>query len=87
MKKFIFVFALLAIVTLGFSTHSASAASCGEVDPVTNEVMQCGNGPIVAQQLGGRFLKAGEEDCPFWFPSMFGHACYTMRAFGTPFTF
>lgn len=87
MKNFIFVFALLAIVTLGFSNQTASAASCGEIDPVTSEMVQCGNGMIATQAPGGRYLKAGQEDCPSWFPSSFGYACYTMRVFGAPFTF
>jgi hypothetical protein len=81
MKKIIFTFTLafaFAFALLGTAgvTH---AAVCG--DPG----VPCGNGPIVAQQPGGRFLKAGEEDCPAWFPMNFGRACYTFRAFGLPF--
>ena len=70
---------LVAVLGLfaSFNVGSASAA-CDEFNP-------CGNGPIVAQQPGGRFLKAGEEDCPAWFPSYFGRACYTMRAIGASF--
>ena len=74
MKKLIFtlafVFALLGAVDV---TH---AAVCG--DPG----VPCGNGPIVAQQPGGRFLKPGQEDCPAWFPYS---GCYTMRAVGAYF--
>lgn len=87
MKKYLLGLAVVAVVLLGVQVSTVSAASCGDIDPVTNQVISCGNGPIVAQQPGGRFLKAGEEDCPWWFPQMFGHACYTMRAFGVPFNY
>lgn len=72
MKKLIFVFAL--VLVFGGFTNSASAA-CDIVTP-------CGNGPIVAQQPGGRFLRPGQEDCPAWF---FFAGCYTMRPVGSYF--
>ncbi len=82
MKKFIFALALVAV--FGGFNHTAQAA-CGDIDPVTNTMIVCGNGPIVPQKFGGRFLKAGQEDCPSWFPSFGGNACYTMRSFGAYF--
>lgn len=74
MKKLIFTlaFAFALLGTAGV-TH---AAVCGDPGVV------CGNGPIVAQQPGGRFLKPGMEDCPAWFPYS---GCYTMRAVGAYF--
>lgn len=73
MKKILMSVAVLGLF-VSFNVGSASAA-CDEFNP-------CGNGPIVAQQPGGRFLKPGQEDCPAWFP-YFG--CYTMRAVGAFF--
>ena len=75
MKKILLLIAVFGLFTL-FNVVDASV--CGISNP-------CGNGPIVAQQPGGRFLKAGAEDCPWWFASNFGRACYTMRAVGVPF--
>lgn len=81
MKKI--TLALAFVLIFGGMTVTTYASSCGLQDD--GSIVYCGNGPIVPQQPGGRFLKAGEEDCPAWFPSLFGHACYTMRAFGIPF--
>lgn len=72
MKKILVLVAVLGFFAF-FNTSDASV--CDIINP-------CGNGPIVAQQPGGRFLKAGQEDCPWWFPSNFGRACYTMRPVG-----
>lgn len=84
MKKVLFILAF-AFVFLGFAGTS-HAASCGDIDPITNQVFACGNGPVMPQQPGGRFLKAGQEDCPSWFPNASGYACYTMRpALGVQF--
>lgn len=73
MKKIIMFVAVLGLFT-SFNVGSVSAA-CDEFNP-------CGNGPIVAQQPGGRFLKPGQEDCPAWFPYS---GCYTMRTIGAFF--
>lgn len=82
MKKIIFMFAL--VVVFGGFASSTSAAICGDPSQstLTTTYITCGNGPIVAQQPGGRFLKPGVEDCPAWFP-YFG--CYTMRALNSYF--
>lgn len=85
MKKIALGLFALAFVFSLVGVEKVTATSCGSIDPVTLQVIQCGNGPIVPQQPGGRFLKAGEEDCPSWFPSNFGRACYTMRAVGAFF--
>lgn len=85
MKKISLV--LVAVILLAssvFGVHTASA-SCGAVDPNTNQVINCGNGPIVPQKANERFLKAGQEDCPSWFPALFGYACVTTRAIGAPY--
>lgn len=76
--KILFAILIVMFVLTGFSGLKAEASSCSNLNP-------CSNGPIVPQQPGGRFLKAGEEDCPSWFPSNFGRACYTMRAVGAHF--
>jgi len=85
MKKIILGLALAVAFTGFVGVSHASAASCGEVDPATNTVVVCGNGPIQPQLPGGRFLKAGDEDCPAWFPFNSGHTCYTFRAVGSFF--
>ena len=74
MKKTLIVLALVFALA-GFAGTS-HAAVCGDPGVV------CGNGPIVAQQPGGRFLKPGQEDCPAWF---FFAGCYTMRPVGAYF--
>lgn len=72
------IFGLMFVFAFSGFVSSASASTCDLLNP-------CANGPIVAQQPGGRFLSAGQEDCPAWFPQNFGHACYTMRAVGAYF--
>lgn len=67
------VLMLVMLILTGFS--GSTAQGCDINNP-------CSNGPIVPQKANERFLKAGEEDCPAWFPQLFGHACVTTRAIG-----
>ncbi len=63
------------MLVLNFAVVGAvHAEGCSEETP-------CGNGPIVPQLPGWRFLKSGTEDCPFWYPS----GCYTPRGIGEAF--
>lgn len=75
MKKYL----IIAVVIMSFISVAPVASACDISNPCG------GNGPIVAQKFGGRFLKAGQEDCPSWFPSFGGNSCYTMRSFGAYF--
>lgn len=84
MKK-ISVVLIAVLIGFGFAFTGSASAACGDVDPITNQVITCSNGPIVPQKANERFLKAGQEDCPWWFPSWFGNACVTTRAIGAPF--
>ena len=74
MKKVLTSIAILS--TLAFAVPAFADTTCSVLTP-------CGNGPIAAQQPGGRFLKPGQEDCPAWFPLTMG--CYTMRASGVSY--
>lgn len=53
---------------------SVAMPALASVEP--EPVVIIGNGPIVAQIPGGRFLKPGQEDCPAWFPYS---GCYTFN--------
>lgn len=71
MKKYIATAVILMSV--------AAPAFASVVVPVVvpeEPVIIFGNGPIVAQLPGGRFLKPGQEDCPAWFPYS---GCYTFN--------
>lgn len=80
--KYFIVFSLAFVFAFTGFVGNTQAASCGSIDPITFQVVSCGNGPIVAQLPGGRFLKPAQEDCPWWFPYA---GCYTMRPVGAVF--
>lgn len=80
---------LVAVLGLfaSFSSTASASTVCGDPSQstMTTTYVVCSNGPIVPQIPGGRFLAAGQEDCPWWFPFNSGRACYTFRAVGAPF--
>ena len=83
MKKIIMLVAVLGLF-VSFSNTASASVVCGDpaLSTISTTYINCSNGPIVAQQPGGRFLKPGMEDCPAWFPYS---GCYTMRAVGAYF--
>jgi hypothetical protein len=84
MKKTIYVLIVMLFITALGHSQTAFAATCGEIDPITNTVVTCGAGspesvvnvwgtknsdlPHILQGKTATLTNGSTYTCPAWFP-------------------